>query len=110
MKAITMVNKFEIREPVWNGGQRCVGLKRENVGDKNEIVITYTRKDGTRTYPHPLYVDGDIVRHYPAKPLKKYPSVLLHWVPISELRVSQKPITDVFAELEELERKYDERS
>lgn len=62
-----------------------VGLNKAKVGTHNEIHILYKDANGNRLYPQPLYISGEKVRQYQAKPLKKYPNVYLYWIPINDL-------------------------
>lgn len=54
---------FKIRSPIWNGGQRMVGLDMRRVSKHNEIWFTYVRKsDGELSMPDKYYFDGDLLK------------------------------------------------
>lgn len=53
---------FDITTPRWNGGDRVVGINTELIRKHNVINITYTRKDGKRSFPDPFYFDGDRIK------------------------------------------------
>lgn len=59
----TVCQLFEIRAPIWNGGERKVGLNLGRVRKHNEIHFTYRRKsDGELSMPDPYYFDGDNIK------------------------------------------------
>jgi hypothetical protein len=88
LKRTTPANLFKIKTPIWGG--RKVGLASHKVGMHNEIRIEQTNKEGELIYPQPLYISGENVQKYQATPLKKYPSVKLHIIPIEELEVLER--------------------
>ena len=85
---LTPAQLFEIKTPVWDG--RMVGLNAARIGMHNEVRILYKNSSGERIYPDPMYISGELARQYEAKPLKKYPNVKLHWIPINELEVLER--------------------
>lgn len=90
---------IDINSPVWNGGNRCVGINTQRVVDSQmyKIRILHKRVDGTRSYPDDFYMRGRDIRSYEAKPLKKYPNIFLHWVPINDLSI-ELPNKDICLE------------
>ena len=90
---------IEIREPIWMGGARCIGINTNRVTDSKlyKIQITHKRVDGTRTYPNDFYMRGRDIKSYEAKELKKYPGTWLHWVPVKDLSI-EKPGSDICIE------------
>lgn len=59
----TVCTLFSIRQPIWNGGKRKVGLAQPRIGEHNEIEFTYVRKsDGEKSYPDRYYISGEKIR------------------------------------------------
>ena len=51
---------FDIGSPIWNGGEKKVGLNLRRIRKHNEIHFTYRRKsDSKLSLPDPYYFDGD---------------------------------------------------
>lgn len=91
---MTVYNLVEIRAPIWNGQlkKRCVGIADFRVRDFNKIVITYTRKDGTRTFPNSYAMRGADIQKYPLVPIPGS-SVKVYTVPLEDLEVlDEEPI------------------
>lgn len=81
----TVCVRFPIKVPIWNGKNRCVGLKVEKLGDHNHITIGYTRKsDGEQVYPDDYYFAGSKRKDYP---VKKYSFGDMLVVPIMDLEL-----------------------
>lgn len=79
----TPMSYIPIKFPIWNGGDRVVGVADFRVKQHNRIEILYVRKDGTRSYPNPYYMSGeDIVKH---KIKVVGGGVKVYLVPIKEL-------------------------
>lgn len=76
-----------IKTPIWNGGNRCVGLKADRVGDHNEVTISYRNKDGVLIYPDKYYFDGKRRGEFKTK---QYSFGTMLIVPISELEILQR--------------------
>lgn len=76
---------FEIRVPIWDG--RKVGLAAHKLQRHNEVQILYKDTDGQREHPGAFYISGEKARTYPSKPVKNYPNVILHWIPIADLEI-----------------------
>ena len=61
---LTPMSYIPIKFPIWNGGERYVGIADFRVKQHNKIEILYVRKDGERSYPNCYYMSGaDIVKH-----------------------------------------------
>lgn len=87
---LTTANIIPISTPLWNGGRRMVGINRNKVGTHNEIQILAENKDGLRIYPNSFYASKEQILNAPSKPLKNYPNVILHHVPIDELEFLER--------------------
>lgn len=82
---LTPMALIEIRFPIWNGGQRYVGIADFRIRAHNKIVILYTRKDGTKSFPNPYYISGADIKSPDHKFQVVKGGVKLYLVPISEL-------------------------
>lgn len=89
---LTPAALFEIKFPIWDGGQhkRMVGIHQGKVRAHNIVRVLYTRKDGTKPFPDDLYMSEKDVRMYEMKPLEKYPSVYLYWIPIDDFKILER--------------------
>ena len=82
----TPMSYIPIKFPIWNNGQRFVGIADFRIQTHNKIEILYVRKkDGKRSFPNCYYISGaDIV-----KPEHKTKivggGVKVYLVPLSEL-------------------------
>lgn len=76
-----------IKVPIWNGGNRCVGLKLDRLGDHNEVTIGYKNKDGVYLYPDTYYFAGKRRKDFQ---VKKYQWGEALIVPIKELEILQR--------------------
>jgi hypothetical protein len=80
------INTIEIKFPIWNNGERVVGLANFRLQMDNRVIIAYTRKsDGQRSFPDDYYISGADASKYPTKQLKG--GVKVHLVPIRDLEV-----------------------
>jgi hypothetical protein len=52
-----------IKAPRWHDDTLLI---QAAVGDHNKVVCTYTKADGSRMFPEPLYVSGRVARQYKA--------------------------------------------
>ena len=83
------LNKFDqravhkIQKPIWGG--RKVGIATYKVAEHNEIRITATNKRNEPLYPLPFYISGKKLKKYPKEPVRSYPDVKVHVVPIEDL-------------------------
>ena len=77
---------IQIKFPRWK--ERAVGIPTYKIKEHNEIVISYTKTDGSKLYPYPLYITGAKIREYPTQNLKN--GVVVHIVPISALEVLER--------------------
>ena len=53
------MSHFAVREPIWNGGKRCVGLAEDRINLSEPYTtfeITYTDKKDRRIYPYKFSV------------------------------------------------------
>ena len=76
---------FKIKAPIWNGGQRCVGLNVQLLhGVEQTFEIEYTtKKTKKRSYPNMFTVPTAVVMTCPRQTLK--PSgVILAIVPLEK--------------------------
>jgi hypothetical protein len=78
----TPANKLLIKAPRWK--DRTVLLADWKIGLHNEIVITASRKDGSRYFPESFYMSGEKVKKYPTQP---HSSRKVYIVPIDDLEV-----------------------
>jgi len=80
---LTPMSYVPIKFPIWNGGERYVGIAAFRVKTHTKIEILYVRKAGKRSYPNPYYMSGaDIIKH-DVKVVKG--GVKVYLVPIKEL-------------------------
>lgn len=79
----TPMSYIPIRFPIWNGGQRVVGIADFRVKQHNKIEIEYVRKDGTRSYPNCYYMAGADIVKYPVQTVKG--GVRVYLVPLKDL-------------------------
>lgn len=57
------MNRILINEPVWNGGRPYVSIKKSKITDTHVFVeCDYKDKNGSRTFPHIYYMNGDEIR------------------------------------------------
>ena len=89
---LTPTALFKIRFPIWDGGRgkRMVGLHQGKVRTHNEVQVLYTRKDGEKSYPDPLYMSAKEVQTYELVPLKKYPNIYVYWIPIDDFQILER--------------------
>lgn len=59
LNRLTPATRFDIKSPIWNGGERKIGLDLKRITKHNVINITYRRKDGTLSFPDEFYFNGD---------------------------------------------------
>lgn len=86
----TVCQLFEINSPIWNGGQRKVGLNINRIGKHNEIRFLYRRKsDGELSIPDTYYFDGDLAKQLDYE-VQNTHGVSLLLVPISDLKVLER--------------------
>jgi len=90
LNRLTPCQVTEIKTPVWNGGQRKVGIATYKIGLHNEIKITAKRKDGTQIYPISFYISGEKARSYPKEPVRSNPSIELYMIPIKDLETLER--------------------
>ena len=82
----TECSLIPIKFPRWK--ERAVGLPTYKIKTHNEITIEYTKTDGTKLYPYPLYITGEKAKQYPLQHLKN--GVSVHIVPIKDLEVLER--------------------
>lgn len=88
LSRLTPANLFKIKTPIWGG--RKVGLATHKIGTHNEVRIEQRDINGDLLYPQPLYISGERAKAFPAEPLKKYPNIKLHIIPIDELETLER--------------------
>lgn len=92
----TPMSYVPIRFPIWNGGQRFVGIADFRIQTHNKIEILYVRKDGTRSFPNCYYISGVDITKPEHKVQSVKGGVKVYLVPISELQeiLPNEPIHD----------------
>lgn len=81
--------KIEVRAPRWQGDakERIVGVAEYRMTEPNlQIDLTYTRKDGTRTYPDPFFIKTSKALKYPTQIVGG--NVVLRLIPMKDLATS----------------------
>lgn len=77
-----------IKSPRWHDDTIVINAA---VGEHNKVVCIYTRADGSRMFPEPLYVSGRTAKKY--KPFKMMTAaggeIRMRAVPISEFKILQ---------------------
>ena len=74
---------IEIKAPIWFGGKPSIGVADYRIGQgKVQVEITYTRKDGTRSFPGHYEMDSQKLLRYPVQTVKG--GVRLHVARLSE--------------------------
>lgn len=80
---------FAIRQPIWNGGKRAVGLADYKIEAKNTIEVTYKDSSGQRVYPHTYSVTEGFIRKYPLRSaIKNVPPLRI--IPIDDLEENRR--------------------
>jgi len=60
---LTIAQRFDINSPIWNGGEKKVGLALNRIKRHNEIHFKYRRKsDGELSMPDVYYFDGRLIK------------------------------------------------
>ena len=80
---------YDIREPIWNGGKRCVGLADFRL-KRDSIVITISYKDkyGVTLYPGKYFMTGIKARQYPTKEITTARGTMkLYIIPIADFEI-----------------------
>lgn len=77
-----MSSQFLIQKPIWNGGERCVGLAEGRIGygPTTTFEILYRNKEGKRIYPHQFVVGTHAAMTCPVQMVK---GMRLRVVPLS---------------------------
>ena len=85
LNRLTTFAYFPIKQPIWYGGQTCVGLRENMMQRNNKIDILYVRKkDGLRSFPNALYFNkANLLSSYKRQVVGS--GVKLVWIPLSEL-------------------------
>jgi hypothetical protein len=81
--------RVEIKAPRWEGNakERVVGIAEYRMTEPNlQIDLTYTRKDGTRTYPDPFFIKTAKALKYPTQVVGG--NVVLRLIPMKDLATS----------------------
>ena len=66
-----MTSQFAIMTPIWNGGQRCVGLAEYRLsGPVTTFEILWRNREDKRIYPHPFTVSTKTVLKCPIQMIK----------------------------------------
>lgn len=81
----TPMSYVPIKFPIWNGGQRYVGIADFRIRQHNKIEILYVRKDGTRSFPNCYYISGADIKKPEHKVKTVKGGVKVYLIPISEL-------------------------
>ena len=81
---------FSIEFPMWNGGKRVIGLDTRRIQKDNEVHVKYVRKsDGLKSFPEPLYFDGDLRKQIDFPVMNRKGTTLL-LVPIENFRILRR--------------------
>jgi len=77
--------RIEIKEPIWFGGQRQVGIAEYKLRgcDTVEVLIGYRNKHGDRVYPNPLRVPSSKVMQGRRQEVKQ--GVIVRWIAIADM-------------------------
>lgn len=78
---------FKIREPIWNGGKRAVGIAEYKLRPYNSIEILYATKDGQRLYSDTYLITKGEALQYPIQMIR---GVKLRIIPIENLKTIKK--------------------
>lgn len=87
---MTPCNLIKIRTPLWNGGQRKVGIATFKIGTHNEIRIEAKNKEGDLIYPQPFYITGEKARSYPQSAIPNHPHIKTYEIPIEDLDILER--------------------
>lgn len=90
LQRTTVCTLFEINSPIWNGGKKVVGLKRDRISKHNEIRFKYRRKsDNELSIPDVYYFDGDKLKGIDFN-LQNIKGTTLVLVPFTELEILER--------------------
>ena len=80
---------YDIREPIWNGGRRCVGLAEFRLKrDSITITISYKDKFGTKLYPYKYFMTSVKAKQYPTKEVSTARgNMILFIIPIIDFEI-----------------------
>lgn len=82
----TPMSYIPIKFPIWNNGQRFVGVADFRIQTHNKIEILYVRKkDGKRSFPNCYYISGADIKKPEHKIKVVGGGVLVYLIPLSEL-------------------------
>jgi len=84
------VNVIKIKTPIWNGGNRCVGIAEYKlIGAGVYIDILYRNKTGEKTYPNRFRLDRSVAMECPVKTIRISSSrhLRLRIVPIDSMEI-----------------------
>ena len=84
-----MTARLNIREPIWNGGKKCVGIANFRIKGKEGIDVTvdYTDKYGNKSCPATYYVNSIKLRQYPTQKVR---GITLYIIPIEDMEVKSE--------------------
>lgn len=80
---------YDIREPIWNGGRRCVGLAEFRL-KRDSIIITISYKDkyGVKLYPDKYFMSCVKAKKYPTKEVSTARGMMkLFIIPIDDFEI-----------------------
>jgi len=80
--------RFEIGEPIWK--TKSVGLAKDKIGQYNLVKINFTKKDGTKPYPHVYGIHRNEVIGYPLMRIPRSPAVIVYDVPIARMQIVER--------------------
>lgn len=86
-----------IRAPRWRDNTLLINAK---VGDHNKVVCTYLRADGTRMFPHTLYLSGREAKKHKAFAMATGAggTIMIRAIPIDKfkiLKISERSLHDI---------------
>jgi len=81
---------YKITTPIWNGGNRCVGIADFRLKSSDALIeITYKDEQGNRIYPHKYFMNRIKAKQYP---IQTYKGINLHIIPIDHFEVRESSI------------------
>jgi hypothetical protein len=83
---------YDIKEPIWNGGNRCVGIADFRLKyDSIVITISYKDKFGTQLYPYKYFINCNKAKQYPTRDVSTARgNMKLYIIPIDDFEIINK--------------------
>ena len=88
--------KYGIDFPIWNGGNRLIGIALWRIKKYNlNIYCNYRRKDGTRLWEGELYINEKFATKYPYKEFNgKNGKFTVYQIPLADIQKFNQEIQD----------------